>query len=57
MIPKTMITAVLHEATLISIKFGSSPLVEETAVFKGREVLSTHSGSLGTLAFVVRRPG
>ena len=52
-----MIAAVLHEATLISIKFGSSPLVEETAVFKGREVLAANSGTCGTLAFVVRRPG
>ena len=57
MIPKTMITAALHEAVLISIKFGTSPLVEEIAVFKGREVLTANSGPVGTLAFVVRRPG
>lgn len=58
MIPETMKTHDLHEATLVSVKFGSDPLVEETDVFTGREVLtSSSSDSLGTLVFVVRRPG
>jgi hypothetical protein len=57
MIPETMKTHDLHEAALVSIKFGSDPLVEETDVFTGREVLTSSSDSLGTLMFVVRRPG
>ncbi len=57
MIPETMKTHDLHEATLVSVKFGSDPLVEETDVFTGREVLTSSPGSLGTLVFVVRRPG
>ena len=58
MIPKTMKTAVLHAATLVSLKFGSDPpLVEETDVFTGKEVLTTDPGAVGTLVFVVRRPG
>jgi hypothetical protein len=57
MIPETMNTDDLHEATLVSVKFGSDPLVEETDVFTGREVLTTNPGSVGTLVFVVRRPG
>ncbi|KAL3767935.1 hypothetical protein ACHAW5_006856 [Stephanodiscus triporus] len=36
----------LHEATLVSVKFGSDPLVEETDVFTGREVLTTNPGSV-----------
>ena len=56
-IPKTMKTADLHEATLVSLKFGTDPLVEETDVFTGREVLTTNPGAVGTLVFVVRRPG
>ena len=57
MIPGTMKTHDLHEATLVSVKFGSVPLVEETDVFTGREVLTKSPGSVGTLVFVVRRPG
>jgi hypothetical protein len=57
MIPETMKTHDLHEATLVLVKFGSVPLVEETDVFTGREVLTTSPGAVGTLVFVVRRPG
>jgi len=57
MIPKTMKTAALHGAALVSLKFGSESLVEETDVFKGQEVLASNTGSVGTLVFVVRRPG
>ncbi|KAL3823371.1 hypothetical protein ACHAXA_008866, partial [Cyclostephanos tholiformis] len=55
MIPETMKTHDLHEATLVSVKFGSDPLVEETDVFTGREVLTSSPGSLGTLVFVARK--
>ena len=41
----------------MSLKFANSPLVEETDVFTGREVLTTNPGSVGTLVFVVRRSG
>jgi len=57
MIPKTMKTADLHEATLASLEFGDDPLVKATGVVKGQEVLTTDPGSLGSLVFVVRRPG
>ena len=57
MIPKTMKTGDLLEATLVSLKFGSDPLVDETDVFKGQEVLSANTGAVGTIVFVVRRPG
>ena len=52
-----MKTEDLHEATLVSLKFGSDPLVEETDVFTFKEVLTTDPGTAGTLVFVVRRPG
>jgi hypothetical protein len=56
-IPKTMKTNDLHEATLVSLKFATepAPLVEETNVMKGCEALT--SGDVGSLVFVVRRPG
>lgn len=57
MIPDTMKTADLHEATLVSLKIGGDPLVEELGVCTGREVLTINPGPLGTLVFVVRRPG
>lgn len=58
MIPKTMKTAVLHGASLVSLKFGSDPLVEETDACTGKEMLApTNPSSIGTLVFVVRRPG
>jgi hypothetical protein len=57
MIPKSMKTHDLHEARLVSIKFGRDPLVEETDVFTGGEVLTTGPGSMGTLVFVVPWPG
>jgi len=57
MIPKTMKTADLNEATLVSLKFASKPLVEETDVITGHELLTTNPGAVGTLVFVVRRPG
>ena len=57
-LPKTMKTEDLHEATLVSLKFGSDPFVEETDVFTGKEVLTTTDpGTAGTFVFVVRRPG
>lgn len=57
MIPKTMKTEDLHKATLVSLKFGKDPLVEETGCLTGRELLTTNPGSVGTFVFVVRRPG
>lgn len=57
MIPKTMKKEDLHAATLVTLKFGSDPLVEETDVSTGREVLTASAGPVGALAFVVRRPG
>lgn len=57
MIPETMKTADLHEATLVRLKIGGDPLVEEVDVCAGREVLTMNPGPLGTLVFVVRRPG
>ena len=52
-----MKTEDLHRATLVSLKFATDPLVEETDVFTGREVLTTNAGTVGSLLFVVRRPG
>lgn len=52
-----MKTSDLHEATLVSLKFGNDPKVEETDVATGREVLTTNTGSVGSLVSVVRRPG
>lgn len=57
MIPKTMKTEDLHKATLVSLKFGKDPLVEETGCLTGRELLTTNPGFVGTFVFVVRRPG
>ena len=48
---------IIFDVQLVSLNFGSDPLVEETDVFTGQEVLTTDPGSLGTLVFVVRRPG
>lgn len=42
---------------LVSLKFNDNPLVEEVDVFTGEEVLQQNVGSIGTLVFVVRRPG
>ena len=42
---------------LVSLKFNDNPLVEEVDVFTGEEVLQQNVGSVGTLVFVVRRPG
>lgn len=56
-LPQTMKTEDLLGATLVSLKFATDPLVEETDVFTGREVLTTNSGTVGSLLFVVRRPG
>ena len=56
-LPQTMKTGDLHRATLVSLKFATDPLVEETDVFTGREVLTTNAGTVGSLLFVVRRPG
>lgn len=57
-----MKTKDLHEARLTSLQFSdndppASPLVKETDVLTGKEVLARHSGPVGTLAFVVRRAG
>eukprot|EP00804_Cyclotella_cryptica_P031310 CCRYP_011120-RA/>CCRYP_011120-RA protein AED:0.08 eAED:0.08 QI:81/1/1/1/1/0.66/3/735/118 len=58
MIPKTMKTSDLHEARLIQLQFNKDdPPVEELNVFKGEEVLRENSGPMGSLCFVVRRPG
>lgn len=57
MIPETMKAADLAEATLVSLSFCSGPLVKETDVATGREVLTSDPDSVGTLVFVVRRPG
>ena len=56
-LPQTMKTEDLHGATLVSLTFATDPLVEETDVFTGREVLTTNAGTVGSLLFVVRRPG
>ena len=56
-IPKTMKTEDLQKATLVSLKFGTDPLVEEIDCLTGRELLTTDTGDVGTLVFVVRRPG
>jgi len=52
-----MKTADFHKATLVSLKFDTDTLVEEIDVFTGKEVLTTDPGPIGTLVFVVRRPG
>jgi hypothetical protein len=56
LLPKTMKLAALNEAALVSLKFAKDPLVEETDVCTGKELLSK-SGTVGSLVFVVRRPG
>lgn len=57
MIPETMKKADLSEATLVSLSFCRGPLVSETDVLKGREILTCDPATAGTLVFVVRRPG
>ena len=52
-----MKTKELLTAALVTLQFGTDPLVTETSVISGREVLATNPGPLGTLLFVVRRPG
>ena len=60
-LPKTMKTEELHAAKCVTLTFASSdsspPLVTETNVISGRELLATNPGPFGTLLFVVRRPG
>lgn len=57
-LPKTMKTEELNAAICVPLTFVSdSPLVTETNVITGREVLATNPGPFGTLLFVVRRPG
>jgi hypothetical protein len=60
-LPKSMKTEELHAANCVTLTFASSdsspPLVTETNVISGREVLTTNPGPFGTLLFVVRRPG
>ena len=58
MVPKTMKTAALFAAALVEIEFKKEPLVEETGVITGREMLTKNAaGPLGSFVFVVRRPG
>ena len=47
---------------LVSLKFGTDPLVEEADVATGREVVTAaddngSTATCGTLVYVVRRPG
>ena len=57
-LPKTMKTEELHAAKCVTLTFASDPpLVTETNVISGRELLATNPGPFGTLLFVVRRPG
>lgn len=53
-----MKTEELHAAKCVTLTFASDPpLVTETNVISGRELLATNPGPFGTLLFVVRRPG
>lgn len=56
-IPNTMKTSDLHQAKLVELKFGDNDKVEEVGVTTGKEVVTSNPGKLGTLVFVVRRPG
>ena len=55
--PSNILLHGIFGVQLVLLQFGSDPLVEETDVCTGREMLTTNPGSLGTLVFVVRRPG
>ena len=54
-LPKEMKVSELHTARLVLLKTDTS--VEEVDVSTGKEVLTQNPGALGTLVFVVRRPG
>lgn len=61
MIPSTMKLSDLNEAPLITLAFGKNDgkekLVDEIDVSKGSEVIAANKGKVGSLCFVVRRPG
>lgn len=54
-LPKGMRVSELHTARLVLLKTDIG--VEEEDVVTGKEVLTQNPGALGTLVFVVRRPG
>lgn len=60
-IPATMKLSDLNEASLISLAFGKNDgkerLVKEFDVIKGSEAIAANKGKVGSLCFVVRRPG
>ena len=56
MLPKEMKVSDLHGARLVLLKTTDTG-VEEVDVFTGKEALTQNPGALGTLVFVVRRPG
>ena len=55
-LPKELKVSELHSARLVLLKKTDTG-VEEVDVFTGKEVLTQKPGTLGTLVFVVRRPG
>lgn len=54
-LPKELKVSELHSARLVLLKTETG--IEEVDVFTGKEVLTQQPGALGTLVFVVRRPG
>jgi hypothetical protein len=56
-LPEEMRVSDLHNARLVLLNTTETGNIEEMDVFTGKEVLTKNPGAVGTLVFVVRRPG
>lgn len=55
-LPEEMRVSDLHNSRLVLLNTTETG-IEEMDVFTGKEVLTQNPGAVGTLVFVVRRPG
>lgn len=55
-LPEEMRVSNLHNSRLVLLNTTETG-IEEMDVFTGKEVLTQNPGAVGTLVFVVRRPG